>query len=584
MQDLSNTNYKETLFRLFSYFIPFKKGVVAGVLALIVFSIVDAGMVKYVQPLIDDGLNKNNGYVLKMGALLVLVIFLVRGIASFISNYCAAWVSNHVIKRIRQDVFGHMLKLPVSYYDRHNTGQLLSKLTYDTEQIALATSDAMITMLRESVLIIVYLAVMINASWQLSAIFLITVPVIGLLLSLVSRRFRKVSAKMQESMGLITKNLEQSLTGHKNILACTTQEQETQIFAEVNNHNRQQRMKLATISAISNPIIQLIGSSAIAIVLFVASLDGMINTLTSGAFLTVVVAMGSILKPVKQISKVNELMQRGLTAAASVFQVLDEEPEQDTGTRKVDSCKGELLLKDLTFNYPNHEKQVLNKVNLQINSGETVAFVGESGSGKSTIISLLLRFYDTQGPQIYLDGHAVSDYELRELRNQFSLVSQQITLLNDSIRANIAYGCHREVTPEEIEAAAEAAQVLAFSKELPEGLDTEIGENGGKLSGGQRQRIAIARAFLRNSPIILLDEATSALDNTSEAKVQEALNELLKGKTCIVVAHRLSTIENADKIVVMSQGRILEVGNHSELMDSKGMYCQLYNQHNQIQE
>lgn len=583
MQDLSNTNYKETLFRLFSYFFPFKKGVITGIVALIIFSVVDAGMVKYVEPLIDEGLNKSNGYVLKMGALLVLVIFTVRGFASFVSNYCAAWVSNHVIKRIRQDVFAHMLKLPVSYYDRHNTGQLLSKLTYDTEQIALATSDAMITMLRESVLILVYLAVMINASWQLSAIFLVTVPVIGFLLSIVSRRFRKVSANMQESMGIITKNLEQSLTGHKNILACTTREQETALFEDVNNHNRQQRMKLATISAISNPIIQLIGSSAIAIVLFVASLDGMIDTLTSGTFLTVVVAMGSILKPVKQISKVNELMQRGLTAAASVFQVLDEEAEKDEGTRKATNCQGELRLKGLSFTYPNHEKQVLTNVNLQINSGETVAFVGESGSGKSTIISLLLRFYDAHPEQIYLDGHEISEYALDELRNQFSLVSQQITLLNDSIRANIAYGCHREVTDSEIESAAQAAQVLAFAQELPEGLETQIGENGGKLSGGQRQRIAIARAFLRNSPVILLDEATSALDNTSEAKVQEALNELLKGKTCIVVAHRLSTIENADKIVVMGQGRIIEVGDHHALMAKQGMYCQLYNQHKQIQ-
>lgn len=583
MQDLSNTNYKETLFRLFSYFKPFKKGVIVGVIALIVFSVVDAGMVKYVEPLIDEGLNKNNGYVLKMGALLVLIIFFVRGLASFVSNYCAAWVSNHVIKRIRQDVFTHMLNLPVSYYDKHNTGQLLSKLTYDTEQIALATSDALITMLRESVLIIVYLVVMINASWQLSAIFLVTVPVIGLLLSIVSRRFRKVSANMQQSMGLITKNLEQSLTGHKNILACTTQEQETMLFHDVNNKNRQHRMKLATISAISNPIIQLIGSSAIAIVLFVASLENMITTLTSGAFITVVVAMGSILKPVKQISKVNEFMQRGLTAAASVFQVLDEEKEKDDGTRQVDKSKGNIELRQLTFSYPNHEKRVLNQISLTINAGETIAFVGESGSGKSTIINLLLRFYDTDNDQICLDGHPISEYELASLRNQFSLVSQQITLLNDSIAANIAYGCHRDVTVAEIKAAAEAAQVMSFANELPDGLNTEIGENGGKLSGGQRQRIAIARAFLRNSPIILLDEATSALDNTSEAKVQEALNELQKEKTCIVVAHRLSTIENADKIVVMSQGNILEVGDHQALMASKGMYCQLYNQHKQTQ-
>lgn len=575
-QNPAAVDFKAVFYRLLSYFKPYKAGVVLAIVSLMIYGGVDASMVFLVQPLIDDGLQKSDGDVLKAGAVLVLGIFLLRGLASFVSTYCLSWASNHVIRRMRQQLFQKMLAMPVKYFDQHSSGKLISKITYDTEQVALATSQVMVALIREGVTIIALLGIMFYQSWQLSLVFLIVGPVIGLLISVVSKRFRKISKNIQQAMGQVTTSTEQMLKGHKVVLAFSGQEKETTRFGHVNNSNRQQAMKLVAAKAVSSPVIQFIGSIAIAIVLVIASMDGMMEELSAGTFMAIVAAMGSLMRPLKQLTRVNADFQRGLTACASVFELLDEPEERDTGTATCERARGELSLKNLNFQYEGAEQLTLNNINLDINAGETVALVGRSGSGKSTLSSLLMRFYDCEDGELLLDGEPIDSFKLTELRKQFALVSQQVVLFDDTIAANIAYGCLGEVSRGAIEEAARAAHVMEFAKDLPDGLDTQVGEDGAKMSGGQRQRIAIARAILRDAPILILDEATSALDTESERAIQEALEGLQRDRTSIVVAHRLSTIENADKIVVMDQGRIIEQGTHKALMAADGAYRQLH--------
>ena len=575
MIDRATAN-KNQYARLFCYYRVHKKLIFIALAGLCLFSLIDAGMIYFVKPLIDQGLGKADSNTLQLGALLVIAIFSLRGIASFIANYAIAYLSSKVIYRMRQQAFEKLLFLPRQFFDKNSRGNLIAKLIYDTEQLSQAFSSAVVIAVRESVIIIVLLAMMIYYSWQLTAIFLFIAPVIALIINKVSKRFKNISHKLQKSMGQVSKATEQALLNQQEIVLLNTRDEISAQFDIINNHNRQQNMKLQATTAISNPVIQLIASLAIAAVLLLASIDQVLTQLTPGSFTLILIAMGSLLKPLKQLSNINQQLQKGLTAANSLFEFLDERDELDEGTKKLAKQCSSITFKSLSFTYPNKSRPALMQISLAINGGESVAFVGESGSGKSTLARLLLRLYQAPKKSVFINDVAIEEYSLTSLRAQFSFVSQDIVLIDDTLANNISFGCNRAVTKTEIIQAASDANVMAFAIELPLGIDTQIGENGRNLSGGQRQRIAIARAILRDASIIVLDEATSALDNHSEKHIQQALTRLTQNKTLLIIAHKLSTIEKVDKIVVINKGRLIEQGNHQNLLAKGGYYQALY--------
>ncbi len=585
--------------RLLGYLKPLKAVFGFAVLGLTTYALVDATFIAVIKPFIDEGFggqagqatssinsldlgtsggfNANNE-VLFYAPFVVIGLFTLRGLANFVSTYSISYMSARLIMDMRQQVFEHYLTLPVSYMDSENTGNLISRVTYDTEQIARATGSAMITIIRDSITVIGMLGIMFYYSWKLSLCILIIGPIIGYVIATVSKRFRKVSKKIQAAMGNVTAATEQMLKGHKNVLSFGGQQTESERFWKVNDQNRYQTMKLAMAQSVSQPLVMIIGSFALAFVLYAASIDSLKEELTAGTFATILGAMLAMLQPIKNLTRVNAEFQRGIAACTTVFELLDTPSEVDNGTYQVERVKGDLSFHQVSFSYRGHDKKpALEGINFTVEQGKTIALVGRSGSGKSTIANLVTRFYTglSEG-KITLDGVNIDDYTLTCLRDQVALVSQQVTLFNDSIANNIAYAYSGEATKEQIIEAATLAHAMEFIELLPEGLDTQIGENGVMLSGGQRQRIAIARAILRNSPVLILDEATSALDTESEKAIQLGLDNLRHNRTSIVIAHRLSTIESADQILVVDQGQIIECGNHQSLLEQDGMYAKLY--------
>ena len=561
--------------RLLGYVRDRKLGLVGGIIGMLGYAAVDTTFVYSIKPLIDQGLNGNDSSVLKWMPFFVLGIVALRGCAAFLSNYCMAWVGNHVVMRLQQQVFSHLMAMPMSFFDRQNTGNLLSKVTYDAGQVSSAASSTLVSLVREGATVIGLLGLMFWHSWQLSVIFLVVGPLVGILISIISRRFRKISRHIQQAVGDITTSTEQMLKGHKEVLMFGGQEVEDKRFYQVSNRMRQQTMKMVAADAIGSPIVQMVASVALAVFLYVATIDSVKATLTAGTFTVMVTSMMMLLKPLKSLTDVNNQFQRGITACQSLFGLLDSTPEQDTGTRTLERARGEIEFRNVTFTYPTKETPALRNSSFKVEAGKSVALVGRSGSGKSTIASLLTRFYDIEEGEILLDGVNIREYRLSELRKQYALVSQHVHLFNDSVANNIAYAAEEKYSRDEIKQAARIAHADDFVSKMPEGYDTVIGENGASLSGGQRQRIAIARALLRDSPVLLLDEATSALDTESERHIQAAIDELCKARTSLVIAHRLSTIEKADEILVIDEGHIVERGNHQTLMDMHGTYAQL---------
>lgn len=561
--------------RLLGYVRDRKLGLVGGIIGMLGYAAVDTTFVYSIKPLIDQGLNGNDSSVLKWMPFFVLGIVALRGCAAFLSNYCMAWVGNHVVMRLQQQVFSHLMAMPMSFFDRQNTGNLLSKVTYDAGQVSSAASSTLVSLVREGATVIGLLGLMFWHSWQLSVIFLVVGPLVGILISIISRRFRKISRHIQQAVGDITTSTEQMLKGHKEVLMFGGQEVEDKRFYQVSNRMRQQTMKMVAADAIGSPIVQMVASVALAVFLYVATIDSVKATLTAGTFTVMVTSMMMLLKPLKSLTDVNNQFQRGITACQSLFGLLDSTPEQDTGTRTLERARGEIEFRNVTFTYPTKETPALRNISFKVEAGKSVALVGRSGSGKSTIASLLTRFYDIEEGEILLDGVNIREYRLSELRKQYALVSQHVHLFNDSVANNIAYAAEEKYSRDEIQQAARIAHADDFVSKMPEGYDTVIGENGASLSGGQRQRIAIARALLRDSPVLLLDEATSALDTESERHIQAAIDELCKARTSLVIAHRLSTIEKADEILVIDEGHIVERGNHQTLMNMHGTYAQL---------
>ncbi|MEX1220593.1 MAG: lipid A export permease/ATP-binding protein MsbA [Idiomarina sp.] len=568
---------KQTLRRLMKYIKPYRGAFILSIIGMIGYAAVDSFFLSQIQTLIDDGLTDQNSRILMIGALFVPVIFIVRGIFNFVSSYFLSWVGFKVVTRLRQQLFEHMMQLPVSFHDQHSTGDLISKITYTTQQIAEASSRAILILIREGAFVIGLLTIMFYHSWQLSLVFLIVGPLVAKVVAVVSKRFRQVSNRIQTAMGNVTTTAEQMLNGHKVVVMYEGQEREADSFKEVNNVTRNQNMKLVIARTLSTSVIQFIASLSLAMVLFILSFPDMLEELSGGAFAALLAAMMMLLRPLKQLTNVNSDFQRGIAAAQSVFEVLDERPEIDKGEHRIARAKGRIEFENVSFTYNETDAPALHEVSFSVEPGKILALVGRSGSGKSTISNLLTRFYDVERGKILLDGVDIQDYELKCLRRQLAVVSQHVTLFNESIANNIAYGAMGSVTPEQIKAAAEQAYVTEFTDDLPNGLDTTVGENGVMLSGGQRQRIAIARALLRDAPILILDEATSALDTESERHIQNALSALQRDRTSIVIAHRLSTIENADEILVLEDGSILERGSHQQLLESEGAYHQLYN-------
>ncbi|QLK60636.1 lipid A ABC transporter ATP-binding protein/permease MsbA [Enterobacteriaceae bacterium Kacie_13] len=566
----------QTFRRLWPMITPFKAGLIAAAIALVANAASDTFMLSLLKPLLDDGFGKADRSILLWMPLVVIGLMIVRGVSGYISSYCISWVSGKVVMHMRRRLFGHMMRMPVAFFDQQSTGTLLSRITYDSEQVASSSSSALVTVVREGASIIGLFIMMFYYSWQLSVILLVIAPIVSVVIRVVSKRFRNISKSMQNTMGQVTTSAEQMLKGHKEVLIFGGQKVETQRFDKVSNRMRQQGMRMVSASSISDPIIQLIASLALAFVLYAASFPSVMETLSAGTITVVFSSMIALMRPLKSLTNVNSQFQRGMAACQTLFSILDMEQEKDEGKLEVKRAKGDVEFKNVTFTYPGRDIPALREISFSLPEGKTVALVGRSGSGKSTIANLLTRFYDIQEGQILMDGHDLREYTLSSLRDQVALVSQNVHLFNDTIANNIAYARTDIYSREEIEKAATMAYAMDFIGKMDQGLDTVIGENGVLLSGGQRQRIAIARALLRDSPILILDEATSALDTESERAIQAALDELQKNRTSLVIAHRLSTIEKADEILVIEDGRIVERGSHSVLLEERGVYSQLY--------
>lgn len=567
----------QTFKRLWPMIKPFKAGLIASGIALVFNALADSGLIYLLKPLLDDGFGKANHSFLKIMAFVVVGMIILRGVTNFISNYCLAWVSGKVVMTMRRRLFKHLMFMPVSFFDRNSTGKLLSRITYDSEMIASSSSGSLITIVREGAYIISLLAVMFYTSWELTLVLFVIGPIIAVLITIVSKIFRKLSKNLQDSMGELTATTEQMLKGHKVVISFGGQFVEEERFNKVSNNMRRKGMKMVTADSISDPVVQIIASFALVAVLFLATTPLIAeDNLSAGSFTVVFSSMLAMMRPLKSLTNVNSQFQRGMAACQTLFAILDLEPEKDSGTYKAEPAKGALEFKNVSFAYQGKEELALNNISFSVPAGKTVALVGRSGSGKSTIANLVTRFYDIEQGEILLDGVNIQDYRLSNLRENCAVVSQQVHLFNDTTANNIAYAAQDKYSREEIIAAAKAAYALEFIEKLPQGFDTVIGENGASLSGGQRQRLAIARALLRNSPVLILDEATSALDTESERAIQSALDELKKDRTVIVIAHRLSTIENADEILVIDHGEIRERGNHKALLEQNGAYKQLY--------
>ncbi|MCX8600984.1 MULTISPECIES: lipid A export permease/ATP-binding protein MsbA [unclassified Gilliamella] len=572
--DKDSSTWK-TFLKLFPYILRYKFVLFLSVILLIVSAFADTSLIALLRPLLDKGFTMNDKDFLFMAPIYILGLVFLRGVANYGYSVFLAFVSGKIVMKIRQKLFNHFVDAPVSYYDKNSTGRLLSRIIYDTDQVAASSSDALITIIRESAFICGLFYTMFYNSWQLSLSLIIITPVVIGLITFISVKFRKLAKNMQNSMGNVTMSVEQMLKGHREIIVFGAQEEESKNFNKVNNKFRRDGMKLTSISALSTPIVQLVISFAIAFVLVTASNPDL--NITPGEFTVVFSSLVALMQPIKNLTSVNAGFQKGMAACQTLFAILEQPIEDDKGTIDIERVKGEIIFNNVSFGYETRQDLALRNINFNIKAGDTVALVGRSGSGKTTIASLLTRFYDITEGEILIDGYNIQDLTLYCLRNQIGLVSQNVHLFNDTITNNIAYGKIGEYTQEEIEEAAKKAYAYDFIMEFKDGFNTKVGEGGILLSGGQRQRISIARALLRNSPILILDEATSALDTESEQVIQKALDALQIGRTAIVIAHRLSTIENADIILVIDNGQIVEQGNHNELINKNGVYKNLYN-------
>lgn len=563
--------------RLWTYTKRYGWMFLVGILGVSMDAAMQAAFVKFMEPLIDRVfVAKDSQFGLWLAGMIVL-ISVGRIVGNFAGVYGMEWVGRKVVADLRQELFTKYVGLPASYFDRFTAGQLISKLAYNSEQVAYAATKSIVTAFRDVMLVIFLVGVMISSNLKLTLVMLLLVPMIGLLVTVISRKFRKISHRIQDSMADVSHVTEEVVSGHRVVKVFQGQEAEVSRFKLVNDKTRRLHMRMEATHLMSSSMVQVAAATAIVLLMVIATRPSMLESISAGTFTTLFWAMVGTIPPLKRLTTVQSQLQKGIAAADSIFKVLDTESEQDSGSVSVERVNGELEFRNVSFSYPGDDRPVLQDISFRVPAGSVTALVGHSGSGKTTLAGLLPRFYQYSSGHILLDGRELKEYTLDSLRRQIALVSQDVVLFNDTVAGNIAYGALSGAAHEDIEKAAQAAHAVEFIDRLPQKLDTQVGENGTLLSGGQRQRLAIARALLKDAPVLILDEATSALDNESERAIQEALTEVMKDRTTLVIAHRLSTIENADQVIVLDQGRVVESGTHQELLANGRTYAALYN-------
>ncbi len=563
--------------RILQYVRPYWGLAVLAILAMILAAAGQAAFAWIVQPLVDGTFIEQDPQARTWVPTALVGIFLFHGLSMFASDYLMASVGRNVVADLRQDVFEKYLVLPTAYFDQGSLGFLKAKLTYNVNQVADAASKSVVTLVRDTFTILFLIGYMVFLAGWLTLIFFALAPLLAQIILSANRRFRKISRRLQNTVGGIGQVAEDTLRGHAEVKVFGGTEYEIQRFREVNEKNKRQQLRYTMVRSMSQPMVQLVAVVALAVVLYLTTMDVVMQTVTPGGILSFITATALMMAPLKRVVNVNSEIQKALAAGESLFEVLDLEPEPDFGTVALDRAEGHVSYEHVYFHYHGSDEDVLRDISFEIRPGETVALVGRSGSGKSTIASLLPRFYEPRKGSITLDDRLITEYPLKDLRRQIAIVTQQVVLFNDTIANNIAYGMAGPATPERLREAARLANALDFIEVLPEGFNTMIGENGVMLSGGQRQRLAIARALMKDAPILILDEATSALDTESEQLIQSALDRLMRSRTTLVIAHRLSTIEHADRILVIDRGQILESGTHNELLALNGDYALLHN-------
>jgi subfamily B ATP-binding cassette protein MsbA len=562
--------------RLLRYAAPYWRKFLIAAVSMVAYASMGPAFAKLIQPLIDGSFVNNDPTMLRMAPFILIGLSILRGLAGFGSDYFSGWVGRRVVTDLRRDMFDQFLNLPCSTYDKASSGQMLSQLLYNTEQVAQSLTDGLMAIFKDGLTIVGLVSLMIYENVQLSLVLLVVGPLLGFSISRVSKRFRRISQRIQESMGHVGHVAQEAIDAQRIVKVFNGKPYEAAKFHRENELNMRRYMRRIATEAVSGSLIQLIYISGFAAVLYVVSLESVRNTITPGSLISFIAAMSMLLSPVKRVTNLTNILQRGIAAGGSIFELLDAERERDTGTVRLDRVEGCVEYRNVSLAYSDDGDAVLKDVNLVVPPGKTIALVGHSGSGKTSLIRLLPRLYEPTSGEILVDGKNILGLTLQSLRHHIAYVGQEVTLFNDTIANNIAYGGRETATPEQIRQAAIAAHALQFIEDMPQGFETRVGEQGVILSGGQRQRIAIARALLKNSPILILDEATSALDAESERHVQEALEVLMRNRTTLVIAHRLSTIQNADQIYVMRQGRIIEYGTHEELLGRPSHYGELY--------